>query len=82
MPSTIVEQCRQIIAQAKPANSNQFDLRLTPQKRVDDLLRQLNAIPVRDTLDGRKRSIAIENLANLGTMAKNLRSTQVYVFHK
>jgi hypothetical protein len=80
MPS-IVEQCREIIAQAKPANGNQFDLRLTPQKRVDELLAQLNNIPVRDTLDGRKRSIAIQNLANLGASAKNVKSTQLYVFY-
>ncbi len=82
MRTSIIDQCREIIAQAKPANTNQFDLRLAPQRRVDELLAQLNAIPVRDTLDGRKRSIAIENLANLGTMSKYCRSTYVYDFDK
>jgi hypothetical protein len=81
MQNSTVDQCRAIIAMAKPANSNQFDLRLAPQKRVDDLLAQLNNIPVRDTLDGRKRSIAVENLVHLGAVAKNLESTQLYVFY-
>jgi hypothetical protein len=81
MPRSIVDEIREIIAQAKPANGNQFDLRLAPQKRVDELLAQLNKMPVRDTLDGRNRSIAIQNLANLGVMAKHLKSTEVFVFY-
>jgi hypothetical protein len=65
MKRTIVDQCREIIASAKPANQNQFDLRLAPQQRVDQLLAQLNEMPVRDTTDGRRRSIRLENMSHL-----------------
>ncbi len=81
MPRSIVDECREIIAQAKPANSNQFDLRLAPQKRVDELLAQLNAIPVNDTLDGRKRSFALENLGNLNALNNQLTFKQAIDFY-
>ncbi len=44
---SIVDDCRRILSEAKPSNDNYGELRLLPQKRVDELLRQLNGIKAR-----------------------------------
>lgn len=38
----IVAECRRILSEAKPANDNQGELRLLPQKGVDLILQKLN----------------------------------------